>query len=58
MGKEKVMEGRKQQAKKYCDHIQERIDLLKIVDVVKKIETENEYLKKIEQIEQVRKKKQ
>lgn len=34
--------------------MQERLNLLRIIDVVKKIETENRYLQKVERIEKVR----
>lgn len=45
---------KKTQAREYTDHILERLELLKIIDVVKKIEIENKYLEKVSKIEKVR----
>lgn len=36
----------------------ERLELLKIIDVVKKMETENKYLEKVSKIEKVRSQKE
>lgn len=44
-------------AKEYSDHIQERLEFLKIIDIVKKIEVENKYIDKISKIEKVREEK-
>eukprot|EP00347_Sterkiella_histriomuscorum_P022113 403331635 len=49
---------KKSHAKEYTDHILERLELLKIIDVVKKIEVENKYLEKVDKIEKVRTDKQ
>jgi len=49
-----ILNQRKTQAKEYTDHVQERLNLLRIIDIVKKIETENRYLQKVERIEKVR----
>ena len=49
---------KKTHAKEYTDHILERLELLKIIDVVKTIETENRYLDKVQKIEKVRTEKQ
>lgn len=54
---QKSIINRKNTAKQYYDHILERLELLKIIDIVKKIETENNYLGKVEKIEKVRNKR-
>lgn len=42
-----IINMKRSQAKEYTDHILERLELLKIIDVVKKIEVENKYLDKV-----------
>lgn len=49
-----IMSLKRNQAREYTDHILERLELLKIIDVVKKIEVENRYLEKVSKIEKVR----
>jgi hypothetical protein len=34
-------------AKEYTDHISDRLELLKIMEIVKKIDTENKFIDKI-----------
>ena len=41
------LNSKKEQAKEYTAHILERLELLKIIEIVKKIETENKYLDKV-----------
>jgi len=53
-----IVNMKRSQAKEYTDHILERLELLKIIDVVKKIEVENKYVEKINKIEKVRTDKQ
>ena len=45
---------RQTNAKEYTDHILERLELLKVVDIVHKIETEHRYLDKVDKIQKIR----
>lgn len=55
---QEYLNNKKLQAKEYTDHILERLELLKIQEIVFKIENENRYLQKVEKIEKVRNDKQ
>lgn len=51
------MVNRKSMAREYSQHIVERLELLKIIDIVRKIESENRYIEKMGKIDLVRNKK-
>jgi hypothetical protein len=52
-----MLVNKKSVAREYSQHVVERLELLKIIEIVRKIESENKYIEKMDKIENVRTKK-